>query len=77
MGAAHHDAKVRLVRGKRSCANAFDFFPTRGRLARNRPTYNLLGFSAALAPKVHRLLATRLCLGKSNFAKITKKNAFV
>ncbi len=29
----------------------FTFFPTRGRLARNHPTYYLLGFSAALAPK--------------------------
>ena len=36
---------------KRFSANALLLFPTRGRLARNHPTCNLLGFSAALAPK--------------------------
>ena len=36
---------------KRFNTNALTLFPTRGRLARNHPTSNLLGFSAALAPK--------------------------
>ena len=62
--------------------NAFLYFPTRGYLADHHPTYCLLGFSAALAPKFHpRILSTdrfldsqlemHLAAGASSYSCIT------
>ena len=55
---------VRIIVGgvpaTQTCGPFSFSFPTRAHLGHNHPTYTLLGFSAALAPKFHPFLGFQI-----------------